>query len=412
MKQAFGGGWSGVLVAASLLGAVAPAATAGGQLTELKLSGDAGGPVLELQLSARVRERVFLLQKPDRLVIDLPATRRARTLRLPAASGVVSELRLGPQAGGTLRVVLQLNSAQQIRSQRGDVGDAGYALRVELQSPVGSARPAKAAQPVEAPPPAAPQVVKSADDAADGKDVIIALDAGHGGQDPGATGANGTHEKDVTLAIARALAARIDRQPGMKAVLTRTGDYFIPLRQRMVIARNAHADMFVSIHADAVRDRTVTGASVYVVSDRGASSEAAHWLAENENAADLKGGVSLSDVNDDLASVLLNLSQSASQGASVEAASEVLKSLDRVGEVRKPEVQYAAFVVIKSPDIPSMLVETAYISNPKEERRLRAPASQGALADAIYGGIRSYFSSHPPAGSRFAEPVKLARSGR
>jgi len=422
MREWLRGGWNRTLLALCLLGGVASSAFAGGQLTALTLGGDADSPVLELQLSARVRERVFLLQQPDRLVVDLPATRRAPHLKAPAASGVVSAVRLGPQANGTLRVVLQLDSARQIRSQRGDETGAGYTLRVELQ-PRPQGRPATAATgpdlarasaaPADEPlVPPAPQPVKSVDAVADGKDVIIALDPGHGGQDPGATGANGTHEKDVTLAIARALAARINAQPGMKAVLTRDGDYFIPLRQRMVIARKARADLFVSIHADAVRDRSVTGASVYVVSDRGASSEAARWLAESENAADLKGGVSLSDVNDDLASVLLNLSQSASQGASSEVASEVIKSLDRVGAVRKPEVQYAAFVVIKSPDIPSILVETAYISNPVEERRLRSPDGQAQVADAIFGGIRSYFTAHPPVGSRFAEPVKLARSGR
>jgi N-acetylmuramoyl-L-alanine amidase len=245
------------------------------------------------------------------------------------------------------------------------------------------------------------------------------VDAGHGGDDPGATGESGTHEKAVTLAIARALAARIDREPGMHAVLTRDGDYFVDLRNRMDRAHAAHADMFVSIHADAVRDRGVSGASVYILSERGASSEAARQLAEHENAADLKGGISLSNLRPDVRSVALDLAQSASIGQSVEAADRVLGALDRVGAVRKHEVQQAAFMVLKSPDIPSMLVETAYISNASEERKLRAPAEQQRLAEAIFIGIDSYFRKFPPDGSQYARThdedtdhgVELARSG-
>jgi N-acetylmuramoyl-L-alanine amidase len=207
--------------------------------------------------------------------------------------------------------------------------------------------------------------------------IVIAVDAGHGGDDPGATGLYGTHEKVVTLAIARALAARINREPGMRAVLTRDGDYFVQLNDRMKRAHAANADMFVSIHADAVLDRGVSGASVYILSERGASSEAAKTLAEHENA------------------------------------------LDHVGAVRKREVQQAAFVVLKSPDIPSLLVETAYISNTAEERKLRAPADQQRLAEAIFSGIDSYFRKFPPDGSQYARShdaadgnaPELARSG-
>jgi N-acetylmuramoyl-L-alanine amidase len=249
--------------------------------------------------------------------------------------------------------------------------------------------------------------------------IIIAVDAGHGGDDPGATGVSGTREKVVTLAIARALAARIDREPGMHAVLTRDGDYFVELRDRMNRAHAAHADMFVSIHADAVRDRGVSGASVYILSERGASSEAARKLAEQQNAADLKGGISLSDQRPDVSAVLLDVAQNANIGQSVEAADRVLGALDHVGAVRKREVQQAAFVVLKSPDIPSLLVETAYISNASEERKLRAPGEQQRLADAIFSGIDSYFRKFPPDGSQYARThgagtdngVELARSG-
>jgi N-acetylmuramoyl-L-alanine amidase len=251
-------------------------------------------------------------------------------------------------------------------------------------------------------------VLAAVHDGGSERTVVIAVDAGHGGDDPGASGPGGTHEKDVTLAIARALAARIDREPGMRAVLTRDGDYFVDLVQRRVRAKAAHADMFVSIHADAIRDREVSGASVYILSERGASSQAARILAEEQNAADLKGGVSLARQKAELRPVLLDLSQNASMGESSEAADGVLNSLDRVGAIRKREVQQAAFVVLKSPGsdigsmIPSMLIETAYISNPTEERLLRTPAQQQRLAEAICNGISGYFRKFPPEGSLFA----------
>jgi N-acetylmuramoyl-L-alanine amidase len=245
--------------------------------------------------------------------------------------------------------------------------------------------------------------VRSVRSVGEGRDIIVAIDAGHGGQDPGATGRSGTREKDVVLGIARALARRIDAEPGMRAVLTRGNDTFIPLRERMTLARAGRADLFVSVHADAIANRSVSGSSVYVLSDRGASNESARWLAERENAADLKGGVSLGDKQGQLASVLMDLSQTASIGSSMEAAGRVLGYMDRIGEVRKSQVQQAAFVVLKSPDIPSMLVETAYISNPDEEKRLRTPQHQERIANAIFAGVRDYFRSSPPDGSLFAQ---------
>ncbi|MBV8740589.1 MAG: N-acetylmuramoyl-L-alanine amidase, partial [Sinobacteraceae bacterium] len=201
--------------------------------------------------------------------------------------------------------------------------------------------------------------------------------------------------------------ARINAEPGMRAVLTRNRDEFLVLRDRIRRARMAKADMFVSIHADSIANREVSGASVYVLSERGASNEAARWLAERENAADLMGGVSLDDKDDTLASVLLDLSQSANISASMTAAQRVLRALDNVGQVRKVQVQQAGFVVLKSPDIPSMLVETAYISNPAEERRLRQPRQQATLADAIFSGVRNYFEQNPPVGTRFAQARRV-----
>jgi N-acetylmuramoyl-L-alanine amidase len=260
--------------------------------------------------------------------------------------------------------------------------------------------------------PVAPVAIRPAHAPAEsGRDIVVAIDAGHGGVDPGASGRRGTREKDVVLAIAKALAARINQEPGMKAVLTRDADYFISLRERNTRARRAKADLFVSIHADSIANPDVSGSSVYVLSDRGASSEAARWLAERENSADLMGGIKLDDKDATLANVLLDLSQTASLSASMVAADNVLKALDRVGEVRKPRVQQAGFVVLKSPDIPSMLVETAFISNREDERKLAQPAHRAKLANAIFSGIVLYFQGNAPDGTRLAATRRGASTG-
>ena len=235
------------------------------------------------------------------------------------------------------------------------------------------------------------------------RDVVIAIDAGHGGHDVGAIGPKGTYEKDIVLRIARELAAAVNKQHGMRAILTRNKDEYVGLRDRMHRARDRRADLFVSIHADAFRDRRVRGSSVYVLSQNGASSEAARWLAENENAADLVGGVQLGDKDDVVKSVLLDLSQSASIDASIDAADAVLAALKKIGKVHKPTVQKAGFMVLKSPDIPSLLVETAFISNPTEEKRLRSTQYQRKLAHALTHGIVEYFNENPIPETRFAE---------
>ncbi|MEQ1530267.1 MAG: N-acetylmuramoyl-L-alanine amidase, partial [Methylococcales bacterium] len=234
------------------------------------------------------------------------------------------------------------------------------------------------------------------------KHIIVAIDAGHGGDDPGAHGAKGTEEKKVVFAIAQKLAALINAQPGMKAVMVRKGDYYVDLRKRMKIARAANADLFVSIHADAFQNAGVSGASVFTLSNKGATSEAARWLANSENASDLVGGVSLDDKDDVLASVLLDLSQSATQEASVNVARKVLKNFENIGELHYKAVQKAGFLVLKSPDIPSILVETAFISNPDEELKLVNPAHQSVIAKAIFKGIRSYFNQVSPETTRVA----------
>jgi N-acetylmuramoyl-L-alanine amidase len=343
-----------------------------------------------LELSGPATHNLFTLKNPDRVVVDVASATAAGNLTAPAGQGVIKQVRLAPREDGSLRLVLDLSAAVQPKSFTVEP-NATYGNRLVID--------------LELPGEPAPVKVQHAPSAEAARDLVVAIDAGHGGDDPGAIGRNGTREKDVVLAVARALAERVGREPGMRATLIRDGDYYVPLRDRMRKARAQKADLFVSIHADSIRDRSITGSSVYILSPRGASDEASRWLAERENASDLIGGVSLDDKDDVLASVLLDLSQTASLNASLSAAELVLAELNRVGEVRKRAVQQAGFVVLKSPDIPSMLVETAYISNPTEERRLRDPRRQDQLATAIHAGIRGFFYENPPPGSRVAALV-------
>jgi N-acetylmuramoyl-L-alanine amidase len=249
----------------------------------------------------------------------------------------------------------------------------------------------------------APIAKRAASTSGRGRDVVIAIDAGHGGQDPGASGRNGVREKDVVLAIARRLAAEVDAEPGMRAVLTRKGDYYVSHRKRMQMAHDSSADFFISIHADSYRDSSAKGATVYVLSDKGATDEAALRLAQRENAADLIGGVSLADKDQMLAHVLLDLSQSAALSASTAAGQKLITRMSTVGAMRRMQVQRAPFLVLKSPDMPSLLVETAYISNPREEAGLRSAEHQAELAKALRAGIVDYFTANPPEGSYFAQ---------
>lgn len=226
--------------------------------------------------------------------------------------------------------------------------------------------------------------------------LVVAIDPGHGGQDPGALGPTGKREKDVTLAVARELARQVNATPGLRAFLTRDTDVFIPLPMRAQRARAAKADIFISIHADAAENRSATGSSVYVLSTKGASSQRARWLADKENAADLIGGVNFNTKDPMLARTLLDLSQTATINDSLKLGKAVLGELDRVGDLHKAHVEQAGFAVLKAPDIPSILVETAFISNPAEERRLNDDAYQDKLAEAIMSGIRKYFRMNPP----------------
>ncbi|RBK84513.1 N-acetylmuramoyl-L-alanine amidase, partial [Xanthomonas oryzae pv. oryzae] len=232
--------------------------------------------------------------------------------------------------------------------------------------------------------------------------LIVAIDPGHGGQDPGAIGPTGKREKDVTLAVGRELARQINATPGMKAYLTRDTDVFIPLPMRAQKARAAKADIFISIHADAAENRSATGSSVYVLSTKGASSQRARWLADKENAADLVGGVRLQQTESTLANVLLDLAQSGHMKASEDAAGHVLGGLKRIGNNHKSQLERANFAVLRTSDMPAMLVETAFISNPDEERRLVDPAYQRRIAAAVLDGIDTFFTRQPPPGTLFA----------
>ncbi|MBT4163050.1 MAG: LysM peptidoglycan-binding domain-containing protein, partial [Gammaproteobacteria bacterium] len=253
--------------------------------------------------------------------------------------------------------------------------------------------------------PKTPVVQKSEKSLTQMRDVIVAIDAGHGGDDPGAIGPGKLYEKDVVFGIATNLRRMFEKESGFRAVLVREGDYFIALRQRTEIARKSQADVFLSIHADAFKTPKVSGASVYAISQKGATSETARWLAEKENRSDLIGGVgsvSLDDKDDLLAGVLLDLSMTASLSFSLEMGNEVLTRLGRVNKLHKKNVEQAAFAVLKSPDIPSLLIETGYISNPGEARKLGTRSHQKKLAKAIFNGVRSSMQSNPPAGSYLA----------
>lgn len=383
------------------------------------------------------------------VVLELPASRAGRGFTAPAPTGLYRGLRSGqqgdrlrlevevrpgtqpksfvlrPMDGHGYRLVLDLYPGRAVATTSGNVPAAVMAAAARTDAtPTVSSSPAAA--------PAAPAAVR--DDPAPvaaalrsarngtlttrqaalllkgDRKVVIAIDAGHGGEDPGAHGPGGTLEKNVTLAVARALAAEINRQPGMQAVLTRDGDYFIPLKRRYQIARAKNADLFVSVHADAYVSGDARGSSVWVLSPRGKTSEAARWLADRENSADLIGGVTLDDKDDGLAAVLLDMQQGYAMQASEAIAGNVLRALGRLGPTHRGYVERANFVVLRSPDVPSILVETAFISNPTEERKLRDPAHQRALAQAVMGGVQDYFTATPPPGTWFAAQA-ARRSG-
>jgi N-acetylmuramoyl-L-alanine amidase len=385
-----------------LLGAVALLGIAGVaqalDIRALHVTTAADSTRLILDVSGPLDYKLFEIGNPDRIVLDIRSAAFAPSFVAPAGKGLLKSLRTGKQGKGDARVVFDLAAGAHPKSfLLPPSGSDGYRLVVDLY-PKGKS---------------GSSVVKSAKSLAEKpRDVVIAIDAGHGGVDPGATGSSGTHEKDITLAVARELKRVVDKQPGMSAVLTRDGDYFIPLMERYQKARVAKADLFVSIHADAYASGDARGSSVWMLSSRGATSEAAHWLADRENRADLVGGVSLDDKDNTLAAVLLDLSQGATLEASGAVADQVLHALSRIGPTHRGYVEKANFVVLRSPDMPSILVETAFITNPAEEKRLSSPIQREKLAGAILDGVRSYFRATPPPGSWFAANSVKEKSER
>ncbi len=400
MEKGFRG--IGLMLLAIVAGASTPLVAA--EIREVRVAATDTGTRVVVELSAPVKHKVFLLENPARIVLDLPKTSLASDL--PVADSLITALRAGALPHDGTRLVFEVKGPVTFQtSTLPATAKNAERLVLDINSPT-------VAKPVVAAAPAEPVAIRPAHAPSEtGRDIVVAVDAGHGGVDPGASGRRGTHEKDVVLEIAKALAARINAEPGMKAVLTRDGDYFISLRERNARARRAHADLFVSIHADSISNPEVSGSSVYVLSERGATNEAARMLAERENSADLMGGIPLDDKDPVLSGVLIDLSQTASISASMVAADNVLKELDRIGEVRKPRVQQAGFVVLKSPALPSMLVETAFISNRDDERKLSTPAHRSKLANAIFSGIEEYFQGNAPDGTRLAATRRSAGSG-
>jgi len=341
--------------------------------------------------------QVFLLANPARLVIDFKDTKLLKPLAQPPKKhALFSRVRTGSRNKKDLRVVVDLKQAVTPKSfALKPAKSQGHRLVVDLfaKKQIVANTKNKRVQ---------SRKIVTKTIANKSRDIIVAIDAGHGGKDPGAHGPKGTQEKKVVYAIAKKLEVLINKKPGMKAVMVRKGDYYIKLRKRIKIARAAKADLFVSIHADAFKNSKVKGASVFTLSNRGASSEAARWLAHQENSADLVGGLSLADKGDMLATVLMDLSQTATKEASKDVAGSILRNFKSIGHLHKDDVQKAGFMVLKSPDIPSVLVETAFISNPYEERKLKSSKHQAKMAKAIFKGVVGYFEQHAPADTYFA----------
>lgn len=393
-----------VLLMVSVLGAAASIELDSARIMQLP-----DGTRIVFDISAPVEHESFTLDDPPRIVVDLKNT-RLNPLRMPPSlqTADVKSVRTGIHRHFDLRIVLDLtHGADYQTSIVRSVTGSGYHLIVDLFHSDGPmtlptlVSLSKASVPILTSPAAPPTrvpvkpVKRVSKPTPRKRNMVIAIDPGHGGKDPGAIGSKGTREKDVVLKIAKHLQALVNKEPGMRAILTRDSDRYLHLRERIAIARQHQANMFISLHADAFTNPEAHGSSVFILSPKGASSEAARWLATRENAADLIGGVTIKDRDEEIASVLLDLSQEATLEASLFLADKVLGRLGRIGPVHKDHVERAGFVVLKSPDIPSILVETAFITNPGEESKLRNARHQKTLAEAIMQGIRAYYRERP-----------------
>jgi N-acetylmuramoyl-L-alanine amidase len=409
-----------VAVVGLLLSALAVNAWAATQVKSVRLWRAPDNTRLVFDLSGPVQHSVFTLQAPDRLVIDINGATLGAPLNLPTANTPITSVRSAQRTPTDLRVVIDLKKAVTPKSfTLAPNQQYGNRLVVDLFDSPADAEPAPP-QPTVATTPAVPVTptqpsIKLSPVPNGKRDIVIAIDAGHGGEDPGASGSRGQHEKDVVLAIAKELQRQINSEKGFRAELTRTGDYFIPLRGRTEIARKKGADLFVSIHADAAPSAAAFGASVFALSERGATSETARWLADSENRSDLIGGagnVSLDDKDRMLAGVLLDLSMTASLTSSLNVGQKVLSNIGQVTPLHKRRVEQAGFMVLKSPDIPSILVETGFISNSSEASKLQSASHQQALARSIRTGVKQFFEQNPPPGTYIAwlrDSGKIAR---
>jgi N-acetylmuramoyl-L-alanine amidase len=415
-----------VTVVGLLLTVLAVDALAATQVKSVRLWRAPDNTRLVFDLSGPVQHSVFTLTSPDRLVIDIGGATLSGPLNVPTANTPITSMRSAQRTPTDLRVVIDLKKAVTPKSfTLAPNQQYGNRLVVDLFDEASDANPTPtiiASTPATTAPavpvsPAKPEIKLTP--VPNGKrDIVIVIDAGHGGEDPGASGSAGQKEKNLVLAIAKELQRQINAEKGYRAELTRTGDYFIPLRKRTEIARAKGADLFVSIHADAAPSRAAFGASVFALSDRGATSETARWLADSENRSDLIGGagaVSLDDKDRMLAGVLLDLSMTASLSSSLNVGQKVLTNIGRVTSLHKQRVEQAGFMVLKSPDIPSILVETGFISNNAEAAKLNAAPHQQALARSITSGVKQFFQQNPPQGTYIAwlrDNGKLAQGPR
>lgn len=348
---------------------------------------------LTFDVKGQYSAKGFVLKSPNRAVIDFYQTRLKTALPSVNTNSVFKHVRKGNPNPRTLRMVFDLKEPVNIVTKK---TKKGLIVQLNVLSNSSQISVVEKKQPFKKSP-----YMISRSPSKSLRDVVVIIDPGHGGKDPGAIGPSKHREKAVVLAIAKKLKQIIDEQPGMKAVLTRNGDYYIGLRQRLDIARDNDGDLFISIHADAFKNRQSNGASVFALSQTGATSEAARWLAEKENYSEL-GGVDLSELDDQngvIRSVLIDLSQTATIGASLRVGEQVLHAIDDITRLHHRDVEQARFVVLKSPDIPSILVETGFISNPREEKNLTSPWYQKKLAESIFRGVKQYFFEYPPHGT-------------
>lgn len=358
---------------------------------------------LQFSFSTRPKFRQFILKNPTRIVFDFSDTTLKTSLKkLAAGSHYIQDIRYAIRNRNDLRVVLDVAPGTIVSKKiKGRANKVLFALAKQQRGTTAVVNKVSV-------PSTQKKQLKVSTTPTKLRDVVIVIDPGHGGKDPGAIGQNHVQEKKVVLEIAKRLQHLINQQRGMKAYLTRGGDYYISLRTRLARARKYNADMFISIHADAFHNRRSRGASVYTLSQRGATSEAARWLAAKENYSEL-GGVDLSELDDAngmVRSVLIDLSQTATIGASFSVGEQILQNLGRIAKLHHESVEQARFVVLKSPDIPSLLIETGFISNHAEERLLASSRYQQKLAQSIIKGIKNYFKEHPPRNSYLAHQSK------